>query len=94
MRLQVHIRDHIFHYMHAIWAHTHPDNRFFELYDDMVPFHTPDPAGYTLQPGQPSPLGDLPGIDEDGVDLLAAVARSSARAASAPFRSPPRRAAS
>jgi hypothetical protein len=35
---------------------------------------TPVPAGYTLQPGQPSPLGDLPGIDEDGVDLQLTIA--------------------
>ena len=37
---QVHIRDNIFHYMHAIWASTHPDHRYFELYDDEVPFST------------------------------------------------------
>jgi hypothetical protein len=61
--------------MHAIWAATHPDNRFFELYDDEVPFHTPNPADYTLQPASgPAALQNLPGIEDSGADLELVVA--------------------
>ena len=74
-RLQVHIRDNIFHYMHAIWAVTHPDNRFFELYDNEVPFHTPNPADYTLRPAPaPAVLQNLPGIEDTGTDLELTIA--------------------
>lgn len=74
-RLQVHIRDNIFHYMHAIWATTHPDQRYFELYDDQVPFHVPNPAGYTVQPApNPAALRNLPGIEDSGDNLELAVA--------------------
>lgn len=73
-RLQVHIRDNIFHYMHAIWASTHPDNRFFELYNRRVPFHTPRAADYNLQPfAGNSVLPQLPGIDDGGTDYELAV---------------------
>lgn len=74
-RLQVHIRDNIFHYMHAIWATTHPDHRYFELYDDEVPFHVPNPADYTVQPApNPAALQNLPGIEDSGANLELAVA--------------------
>jgi hypothetical protein len=74
-RLQVHIRDNIFHYMHAIWAATHPDNRYFELYDNEVPFHVPNPADYTVQPApNPAALQNLPGIEDSGDNLELTVA--------------------
>lgn len=37
-QLRLHVRQNIFHYMHAIWESTHPDQRFFELNDREVPF--------------------------------------------------------
>ena len=74
-RLQVHIRDNIFHYMHAIWATTHPDHRYFTLYDDEVPFHTPNAADYVIQPAaNPTAIGTLPGIDDGGADLELTIA--------------------
>jgi hypothetical protein len=74
-RLQVHLRDHIFHYMHAIWAATHPDHRFFDLYDDEVPFHEPNPADYVVRPSSGTAiLRNLPGIDDTGADLELVVA--------------------
>jgi hypothetical protein len=77
-RLQVHIRDNIFHYMHAIWAATHPDHRFFELFDDEVPFHVPNPADYTVQPATGAgALQNLPGIEDSGDDLELVVAAPS-----------------
>lgn len=63
VRLRVHVRDNIYHYMHAIWAAEHPDNRYFRLYDDLVPFHTPDPNDYTLAADNTvNPLSNLPYI--------------------------------
>ena len=85
-RLQVHIRDNIFHYMHAIWSATHPDQRFFELYDDEVPFHEPAGAAYSLQPAAtPSLVSDLPGLDDAAVDLELTI-RAPDVAAAAPRR--------
>lgn len=72
-RLSVHIRNNIFHYLHAIWSETYPDNRYFELYNWQVPFHTPDPNAYALQPPASAyPIKDLPGLNlvGDDVDLV------------------------
>ena len=69
-RLQTHLRDNILPYMHAIWAATNPDHRYFELYDHEVPFHTPNPNGYTLGPSATADgIGPLPGIEDGGADL-------------------------
>jgi hypothetical protein len=37
VRLQVHIKDNILYYMHAIWNHEPPDQRFFRLHAVPVP---------------------------------------------------------
>lgn len=36
-RLKVHIKQNILHYMHGIWSHEHPDQRFFRLHNVEVP---------------------------------------------------------
>lgn len=36
-RLKVHIKQNILHYMHSIWQHEHPDQRFFRLHNVTVP---------------------------------------------------------
>lgn len=61
-RLRSHVRDNIFHYMHAIWAAEHPDQRYFALYDDLVPFHTPNPGDYQVATASAGPLDVLPGL--------------------------------
>jgi hypothetical protein len=48
-RLQNHLKDHILHYMQAIWSYEHPDQRYFRLYNTKVPqLHAPA-AGYNLR---------------------------------------------
>lgn len=36
-RLKNHLKDNILHYMQAIWSYEHPDQRFFRLFNTMVP---------------------------------------------------------
>lgn len=36
-RLKVHLKQNILHYMHGIWSHEHPDQRFFRLHSAKVP---------------------------------------------------------
>lgn len=41
-RLKNLVKDHILHFMHAIWSHEHPDQRYFRLYNTQVPqLHAP-----------------------------------------------------
>jgi hypothetical protein len=41
-RLKNHLKDHILHYMQAIWSYEHPDQRFFRLFNTKVPqLHAP-----------------------------------------------------
>lgn len=70
IRLRTHVRDNIFHYMHAIWAAEQPDQRFFALFDDEVPFHEPTPAAYQLAPGTTSLIGSLPGVIGDNTAVF------------------------
>lgn len=42
-QLRVHVKQNILYYMQAIWAHTPPDQRFFELYD--LPVRVPEATG-------------------------------------------------
>jgi hypothetical protein len=48
-RLRIHLKDHILHYMQAIWSYEHPDQRFFRLYNTKVPQLTASPANYGLR---------------------------------------------
>jgi hypothetical protein len=47
-RLKNHLKDHILHYMQAIWSYEHPDQRFFRLFSTKVPIPTAPPAQYNL----------------------------------------------
>ena len=50
-RLRLHVRDNLLHYLHAIWAHEPPDQRYFELHDVQIP----------VLDGQVTVTGKLPG---------------------------------
>lgn len=47
-QLKNHLKDHILHYMQAIWSYEHPDQRFFRLYNTKVPQLTAPPKNYNL----------------------------------------------
>ena len=48
-RLKIHIKDNIFYYMQAIWTHEPSDQRFFRLYNTMVPHFEIEQKNYTIQ---------------------------------------------
>ncbi len=62
--LLVHIKENILHYMQAIWAYEHPDQRFLRLHDKKAPsfIETNGGAQYTF-------LGDLPDMIHETVDI-------------------------
>jgi len=47
-QLRMHVKANILHYMQAIWAHEHPDQRYFRLYDLEIRWPEPGTSGYTL----------------------------------------------
>lgn len=47
-RLKNHLKDHILHYMQAIWSYEHPDQRFFRLFNTKVPQLSASAAKYNL----------------------------------------------
>jgi hypothetical protein len=49
VRLRSLIKDHILHFMHAIWSHEHPDQRYFRLYNTQVPQLQAPPQNYGLR---------------------------------------------
>jgi hypothetical protein len=58
LQFLTHLKDNIFHYMHAIWDYEHPDQRFFTLYDQMVKLPTaPTGSTATATPGNGSNVG-------------------------------------
>jgi hypothetical protein len=65
-QLKLHVKQNIFYYMQAIWAHEPADQRYFRLYDLPVQWPAVDPAGYTVSAWTPPPafplhsLGTLP----------------------------------
>ncbi|WP_045227152.1 hypothetical protein [Methyloterricola oryzae] len=48
-RLKSHVKDHILHYMQAIWSYEHPDQRFFRLFNTKVPQLSAPAASYNLR---------------------------------------------
>jgi len=48
-RLKNHLKDHILHYMQAIWSYEHPDQRFFRLFSTMVAIPTATPSQYNVK---------------------------------------------
>jgi hypothetical protein len=48
-RLKNHLKDHILHYMQAIWSYEHPDQRFFRLFSTKVPIPTAPPSQYNVK---------------------------------------------
>ena len=48
-QLKLHVRQNIFHYMHSIWDHRHPDEQFFSLVNLEVPFIEEGTQTYTLR---------------------------------------------
>lgn len=73
-RLQVHVRNNIYHYMHQIWSYQHPDKRFFSLYDREVPFFPPkvdDETPYTLRTATEEELdSEVPGARITGTPYV------------------------
>jgi len=49
VRLRSLIKEHILHFMHAIWSHEHPDQRYFRLYNTQVPQLQAPPQNYGLR---------------------------------------------
>ncbi len=60
-RLRLHVRQNILYYMQAIWAHTPPDQLYFELYDQKVVW--PETSGPPRVVGRRTVTE---GIDENG----------------------------
>jgi hypothetical protein len=54
-QLRLHVKQNIFYYMQAIWAHEPADQRYFRLYDLPVQWPVVDPAGYTVSEWTPPP---------------------------------------
>jgi hypothetical protein len=48
-RLKNHLKDHILHYMQAIWSYEHPDQRFFRLFNTKVPQLKAPAASYNIR---------------------------------------------
>jgi hypothetical protein len=48
-RLKNHLKEHILHYMQAIWSYEHPDQRFFRLFNTKVPQLTASAAQYNVR---------------------------------------------
>ena len=66
-QLRLHLRQNIFHYMHAIWESKHEDELLFRFVDLEVPFVEPAVAGCTIRPARPDELPlDIPGIPRRG----------------------------
>lgn len=66
-KFQLHLRQNIFHYMHAIWESRHPDELFFSLVDLEVPFVESATRTCDIRPAtsEEEALG-VPGIIRDG----------------------------
>ena len=62
-QLQLHIRQNIFHYMHAIWEMKHPDELFFQLAEQEVYYLGAGTATCTFAPLTPSPAPAIPGVN-------------------------------
>jgi hypothetical protein len=60
-QLRVHVKDNILYYMHAIWNHEVPDQRFFRLYDMVVNVPEPPEGEASVSP---SPAGTIRGIGD------------------------------
>jgi hypothetical protein len=71
-RLKNHLKDHILHYMQAIWSYQHPDQRYFGLYNAEVPQLDAAAAGYNLRikttPAPSAPLDAVANLGRDGVE--------------------------
>jgi uncharacterized coiled-coil protein SlyX len=69
-RLCNHLKDHILHYMQAIWSYEHPDQRFFRLYNTKVPQLSASAANYRLRikkaPAPSAPLDAVVNLDLKG----------------------------
>lgn len=66
-QLQLHIRQNILHYMHAIWDYQHQDQQFFELNDLEVPFMEAATRRCHLRRATAEEIdGGLPGLVRDG----------------------------
>jgi hypothetical protein len=65
-QFQLHLRQNIFHYMHAIWEMKHPDELFFQLAEQEVYHLGAGTVTCTLTPVDPDTLPDIPGIVRDG----------------------------
>lgn len=68
VRLECHLKDHILHYMQAIWSYEHPDQRFFRLYNVEVPQLEADADSYTVSVGAtPTPSAPLDAVANLGL---------------------------
>ncbi|MEO1244840.1 MAG: hypothetical protein AAFX56_04065 [Pseudomonadota bacterium] len=65
-QFQMHLRQNIFHYMHAIWEMKHPDELFFQLAEQEVYHVGAGTVSCTLTPVEPGSLTEIPGIVRDG----------------------------
>ena len=69
-RLKNHFKDHILHYMQAIWSYEHPDQRFFRLFNTKVPQLTAPAAGYNVRiktaPAPSAPLDAVVNLGREG----------------------------
>lgn len=67
-RLKDHLKDHILHYMHAIWSYEDEDARYFRLYNTRVPQLTAPAANYNIRiPVAPAPSAALDAVANLGL---------------------------
>lgn len=67
LQLRLHVRGHIFHYLHEIWRRRDPDDLFFSLFDLEVPFLAPQKGQCKLRlPTQEELDQQVPGVVIDG----------------------------
>lgn len=63
-RLRLHVRQNILYYMQAIWAHTPPDQLYFQLYD--IEIEWPEASGNPIVVGKKTVLE---GLGSDGLPI-------------------------